>query len=187
MEEAKNITDKVEENVEGGSLAGEPPKLDLPDIKPVSEETAAVVQAKADKHPPVIQDDSDATETWKPASLLDVPNWVREKYTGNRLRWCRKEEIDKKLLEGWAKCIVDGTEVAEEFRPTMIDASSHDSTISVREMLLMHIPEKMAKAREAHFEKLTNAQVKTEAQKLKDLARIDGGGAYGSITEKVEI
>ena len=126
-----------------------------------------------------------ATTPWTPASLLSIPDHLKEK--GMRYRFCKADKsgnILKKQQEGW---IVDQglQRRVEEFYgakpPTLDDGKSLDSSFAVREMLVMKMPEDRARSREAYFEKMSPnlKQMKRNLQReISEAAQEIGDGSY---------
>ena len=124
---------------------------------------------------------------WRPASLLDVPQWVKDMYPDHGLRWCSKREIDKKMLEYWTTVVVDGTEVETEFRPTMIDGARTDSTVQVREMILMKLPRSIMAKRKAYFEARTKDLLQAKIESDNEQAKQDGSKQYGALDKSGKV
>lgn len=123
--------------------------------------------------------------SWKPASLL--PQY--KKTPGFRQRYVSKDEanIKKKLAEGWEFVIDDeqepktvgdisGREVHDI--GTIEDGKPLSSTIDHRELVLMHLPEELAKQRDEYYKnvvKKRRAGVKKKAQEDQDAAAKQAG------------
>lgn len=124
------------------------------------------------------------TTPWKPASYLNVPSKYRK--AGFRLRWVRKEDLDKKIEEGWSVVKGEANKLAPE--KTIIDGTQLDTTVQKRTLILCEISEEMAKAREAFFAKLTDDSMTTMKEKLMEETKVPGHGsrAYGTIEIKTE-
>jgi len=120
--------------------------------------------------------DKTATKPWQPASILVVPDAIKAKYSGKRLRWIRKTDLDRKMAEGWEP--VQGQDKTER---TVIDGAQADSKIIKRELILCNMPEEMAKSRDAYYAEKTNSALESSVDEYKRKA---GGEkeTYGSIT-----
>ncbi len=154
-----------------------------PDEQPTTADIITQRKAEADALPKKSLTEMQDTESfdWRPASLLDVPQWVKDMFPEFALRWCAKESMDKKMLEHWTTVIVDGTKVETEFRPTMIDGERTDSTIQVREMILMKLPSKIKEARTKYFEGRTKDLLHSKLQSDQDKAKQEGSNTYGTL------
>ena len=154
-----------------------------PDEQPTTAEVIAQRKAEADALPKKsLTEMTDDSETdWKPASLLDVPKWVNELFPDHGLRWCSKSGIDKKMLEHWTPVILDGTKIETEFRPTMIDGARTDSTVQVREMILMKLPRSLMAKRKAYFEARTKDLLQVKLESDNEAAKAEGSKNYGAL------
>jgi len=126
------------------------------------------------------------TQPWKPASYLNVPDALRR--PGYRLRWVAKDQLDRKIEEGWIP--VTKTKGASNIvapEKTIIDGTQIDTTVQKRTLILCEMPEETAKAREEFFAKLTEDSIDSMKNKLIDETTIPGHGsrAYGSV--KIEV
>ena len=78
------------------------------------------------------------TQPWKPASILQVDMKSKD----HRPRWCRKDILDKKKLEGWERTIIDGSPMG--------------AFVEKRGLILCRMPEEMAKSREKYYKDMTD-------------------------------
>lgn len=124
------------------------------------------------------------TTPWKPASYLNVPSKYRK--PGFRLRWVRKDDLDKKIEEGWTPVVGSTNKIAPE--KTIIDGTQLDTTVQKRTLILCEMPEEIAKAREAFFAKLTDESLTRMKDDYVEDTKVPGHGsrAYGSIEIKTE-
>lgn len=110
---------------------------------------------------------------WKPAAMLDVV----EKKDGFRMRWASSDKLNlqRKQSEGWVFANKETGITAEHEHPEKTgDGHSMTSITEYRDLVLMAIPEDLAKARDEYFEEKTNAQT---ANLKKDLEEdIDSTG-----------
>lgn len=143
------------------------------EVKTEVSETPAPVK----KHP--------VTTPWKPSSYLNIPKHLQ--VAGRRYRWCTTSKpgnIDKKIAEGWT---VDNelTKKMKRIGVTIQDGKGLDSTLQVREMVVMWMPEELARGREKFYADRANSAQKSAQNKYrkdaKDLAGEYGGGAYGEV------
>lgn len=117
------------------------------------------------------------TTPWQPASILLVPESVKAKYSGKRLRWVRKTDLDRKTAEGWTPI-----KESDSIKRTIIDGTQMDSTIQKRELILCEMPEDLAKARDAFFAEKTNSALQGSVDEYKRKAGGEGQKeVYGSI------
>jgi hypothetical protein len=122
----------------------------------------------------------EATKPWAPASVLTVPE--QYKMSGWRYRWVSKNRpgrIQKMKEEGW---IIDqelGKKIQGEVARTIEDGTPVDSTTQMRELIIMRIPEHLAKQREKYY--ANQSARKTEAASLE----LDASGqGYGELKRK---
>lgn len=124
------------------------------------------------------------TEPYSPATLLD-----HAPIPGFRIKWQDKDNITKYLSEGWIIHEEDGEEQARRLPPTLRDGEQTDSTVQMRELILMKMPEEMAKSRNKYWQKMAGDNVKSVAMDFKRKAKAEsqtrkgsrGDGAYGNI------
>lgn len=128
--------------------------------------------------------------SWKPATLLatsgELPGW--------RKRWCSNDaaNITKKQAEGWV--LVNGTTgqpIEHEQRPHTADASQLTSAKTYREMVLMVMPEELAKSREEFHRERTRQQtagIYADAERAnRDAARASGSRHLAKLHGGIEI
>jgi len=95
------------------------------------------------------------TTPWKPARVLDIPQKLKDpNYT---YRWCdvnKVGNIQKKLQEGW---VID-KELGEKLsrlhglNTSLQDGSPLDSTVRLRELIVMKMPKDMADSRNQYYQ-----------------------------------
>lgn len=121
------------------------------------------------------------TTPWKPASQLTVNRQYLN--PNSKLRWCRKEDYEKKLEEGW---IPVKSKHPSSVNPgkTMIDGTPLDSTVQKRELILMEMPMEMAESRKKYHEEITNGLLPAKKKEFDTETTVEGHGkrAYGKIT-----
>lgn len=111
-------------------------------------------------------------KTSKPWSANDNP-WSPDifkvpKIPGFRLRFVSENKVDQRKSQGW-------TPVEQNELTGLISTHSIDTTFRARRMLLMKMPEEMAKKREKFFSDLTDRRSKTaETEDIKkDVGKIE--------------
>ena len=151
-----NIKGKVVKHGEGGYII-ETTEEGTPDNENTNT-TQEVVQKPKHK----------VTTPWKPASRIEIPEEL--KIPGFRYRSCNTMQtgnIQKKLAEGW---IVD-KELSKKMEhiATIDDSKNLDGTTRFRELIVMRMPEEMAKSRDEYYAKRTidpKRQAKDELKKV---------------------
>ena len=108
------------------------------------------------------------TEPWKPASILTA-----DKLEGRRSRWVRKDQLEKRMSEGWVP-----REAKDTTPKTILDGSQQGSYVMKRNLILCDMPEAKAKSRDAYYKHLTDGAVEDSISKLKEKTQ---GGTYGKI------
>jgi hypothetical protein len=108
------------------------------------------------------------TEPWKPASVL-----VATKLEGKRSRWVRKDQLEKRIAEGWTP-----REAKDTTPKTILDGSQQGSYVTKRNLILCDMPEAKAKGRDAYYKRLTDGAIGESVQELK---RKTHGETYGKI------
>lgn len=110
------------------------------------------------------------TTPWKPSRVLEIPAHLKKK--GFTYRWASKNmvgRIQKLLSEGW---VVDedlSKAMSQSVPKTILDGSPLDGTVQRRELIVMRIPDELAKARNKYYaDKASGAA----AQPDKDLTAI---------------
>ncbi len=93
---------------------------------------------------------------WKPARVIDIP----ESYKDPRFtyRWCntlKMGNIQKKIQEGWEIDKILSKKLNELYglNRTLEDGSPMDSTVKMRELIVMRIPKEMAEERNEYYRK----------------------------------
>ncbi len=168
-----------------------PEQETLPDVEPEAVVSVATSEPQEepkqerklkDRSAPNPNPKPRVSRPWKPASLLSV-----KKRPGFRLRWCSESQLPKREAEGWV-IVQDGKGgiVRKPFQDkTVLDTSGVTSAVRIRELILMEMPEAMAKSREKYFRELDAGQKMSAIEKLKKDTRVAGSksaGAYGTIT-----
>ena len=119
-----------------------------------------------------------ATEPWKPASLLKVPDRA-----GHRRKWVRDELISRLSSEGWTK--VSKKTSGIKLEGTVLDGESQDDTVRMRELVLMEITEERAKGREKYFKSLSDSALQGSVDEFQRVASDGSGSATGKIHVEV--
>ena len=117
------------------------------------------------------------SKPWEPSSVLHVQG----KDPRFNYRWISKDNVDKRLAEGWE--IVKGTtpDSAKGKSLTLADGRSVDSVTSVRNLILARMPKEKAEARNKYYEKMSQDSIDAVDGKF----RTDTAGqSYGKV--KVE-
>ena len=95
---------------------------------------------------------SPANVSWKPARVLDIPSHLKDKAFTYRWVDGSSIRINQLLSEGW---IVDkqlATKILEMNKSkTIDDGEPLDSTLKVRELVLMKLPMELKAARDAFY------------------------------------
>lgn len=117
------------------------------------------------------------TTPWKPAKILSMP-----KKPGFRQKWVREDLTERFEAEGW-KFVEDRKKVLNTPK-TIVDGVPLSTAVKKRELLLMELPEAVAKQREAYFKSLTDGALKASVQKFKDTANEGSGKSYGEVVIK---
>ena len=111
------------------------------------------------------------TTPWKPASLLTLGR----KEPGFRNRWCRKELIEKKLLEGWEVVRTSAKDATPEI--TLMDGTKLTGIIQKRNLILCRMPEELAIAREEYHTNLSDSAAEAPLREFENVA--GKGNFYG--------
>jgi hypothetical protein len=118
--------------------------------------------------------------SWRPAAPLGI----KAKDPSNRLRWVHAEPANmlKKRAEGWEQADVGD---AVHDRPNGVESGSGTpaGVLEYRDMVLMKMPEEMAREREAYYRNASQEQVsglKTRAKR--DIRAKTGVTVEGDIT-----
>lgn len=134
-----------------------------------TDEEINIDNGNTDTTPEVVQKPKHRVSApWKPASRIDIPEEL--KIPGFRYRSCNTMQtgnIQKKLAEGW---IVD-KELSKKMEhvATVDDGKKLDGTTRFRELIVMRMPEEMAKSRDEYYAKRTidpKRQAKDELKKV---------------------
>jgi hypothetical protein len=112
------------------------------------------------------------TEPWKPALIL-----AREPRPGVREKWVRVDLVDRFLAEGWKLVASEDDKTPR----TDIDGSQLDTSVRKRELVLMEIPEAVAKSRESYYRNLSDGALGGSVDEFKKVAGKDSGKSYGDI------
>lgn len=127
-----------------------------------------------------------ATTPWKPSSFLGLPEGIKRKYlAGYRGRFASKSQLPKKLAEGW-EVVQFSPEDMKLLKPaTIIDGKALTTSLEVRELILIRMPEDVAKSRDDFFKGLTDDALNTTVEKFKKETDVEGHG--NRATGKIEI
>lgn len=125
------------------------------------------------------------TQPWRPASLLSLPQVIKDKYlSGYRGRFVSKSQLSKKVLEGW-EVVQMSPEDLELLSPaTLIDGKPLGTNLQVRELILCRMLEETALAREEYFRSLIEGSESNQMGELRDSVDVGPSGVYGSIKIK---
>lgn len=98
------------------------------------------------------------TSPWKPATLLSIPENLKDK--GYVYRFCNKKtegNIQKKIAEGWE---ID-KELSKKLNsaPTIEDGKPIDGTLHVRELVVMRMRKELKESRDKYFRDLANGSI----------------------------
>lgn len=119
------------------------------------------------------------TTPWNPVSLLKVVL----KNKGMSARWCRKDILEKRRLEGWIP--VSYKDLEAESSLTMQDGESLDTTVQRRGLILCKMPKERIEARNQYYASLTQGAMKGV---VSDLERdVNVKGYTSGVTGKMEI
>lgn len=120
------------------------------------------------------------SKPWAPSHLLKVSG----KVPGYRYRMCSMDamNLQKKLDEGWeiVKKGIDGKHESIS-NGTLMDGSQLDNTIRKRNLILMRMPEELAKSREEYYSQLNKAAVPNKVKDLKEEAKKANVEVYGDV------
>jgi len=100
----------------------------------------------------------EATTPWEPAKVLDVA-----KIPGFRLRWIRKDNLEKSKAEGWIP--IEAKDYTER---TIIDGTQLGTYVTKRNLILCKMPEAMAKGRDAYFAAKSKEALDETKRKFED-------------------
>ena len=126
------------------------------------------------------------TRPWEPATLMGIPEHIKD--PAFVYRYCTKEEarpgnIRKKIAEGWEIDTELSKKMARINPPTINDGKPLDSTLQIREMIVMRMPKETKESRDAYFAKLNGDNSKgTQENFDSEVQKISGGQtrAYGN-------
>ena len=116
---------------------------------------------------------------WRPAKILEIP----EKFKDPRFcyRWVDKDKmgnVRKKRAEGWEIDTVLSKKLSN-LPKTIQDGSDTDSTVQVRELIVMRIPKELAEERNKFYASRSDDALKSEKQRFHGATDKQG---YGKIT-----
>lgn len=121
---------------------------------------------------------------WAPASLLDSITGLDRKHW--RYKWCDKDQanLSKKQAEGWEFCSqLKGDKVEHERPGTMIEGSEMTPSMTeYRDLVLMKMPEEMAKARDEYYAQRTKEHASNPSDKLRSDATAMGAEIEAKLT-----
>ena len=139
------------------------------------------------KQPKVIGDKKPVQ--WKPAKLLDSVSGLDEE--NYRYRWRSKDpaRLQKAIAEGWEIVnTLEGDKIRHQRPDLLIDGSSISKTLTeYRELIMMRMPIELARAREQHYENLTESRVEAIESSVKEDAEKFGATIHGSIKPEARI
>jgi hypothetical protein len=122
----------------------------------------------------------DATEPWRPASILTA-----EKIPGMVSRWCSKDLMEKRMAEGWSprRATTRGRITSGE--KTLIDGSPMGDYVTKRNMVLCDMPDALAEGRKKYFREINESGLKGQENQFRQDTAIDGRSyGYGAIEVK---
>lgn len=159
--------------------------IEMEENKPVN--TNSTTDISALEQPTVVKRHR-VTRPWEPATLMGIPEHMKD--PAFVYRYCTKEEarpgnIRKKMAEGWE---ID-TELSKKMKahnlvPTINDGKPMDSTLQIREMVVMRMPREMKESRDAYFAKLNGENSSgTQENFDNEVNQITGGQSksYGNV------
>ena len=114
--------------------------------------------------------------SWKPSGLLNVKV---KKDRDIKFRWTRRDNIDKRLDEGWEMANpsdIDGVVPGKSIQ----DGERKDARIQKRELVLMKMDNDLIDSRNQHYKE---GQMSTKKMKQK-FQQEAGGETYGDIIEE---
>lgn len=117
--------------------------------------------------------------SWKPASTVNFSNMepgFRYKCVLNK-----PERISRHEQEGWeivSRKGAAGTNIPSESLERL--GRSVDTTVKVRDTVLMRMPEEFAKEREAYYNQRTQRRTKALREEAEQQVRATGAPVYGS-------
>lgn len=117
------------------------------------------------------------TKPWEPASVLHVGN----KDPRFAYRWISKDNIDKRIAEGWE--IIKGVspDKAKGKILTLADGTQLDSCTVVRNLVLARMPKERAASRNKYYEDVAKDSVKEVDRKFRTDSK---GQGYGKVEVK---
>lgn len=122
------------------------------------------------------------TTSWKPATLLDIPKHLKD--PDFVYRFCDKNRdgnIDKKIAEGW-EIDKELSRKMRQGRPTLDDGAGLDTTLGIRELIVMRMPVETAEARRKYYAEKTEGAMKKQVDQLKKDLK-DAAGEYDDSPE----
>ncbi len=144
------------------------------------ESTTPIITTDIKKAPETLKP-KPPTSPWKPASQLTVNrNYLKSGFTQ---RWCRKDDYEKKLEEGWTPVISKHPSSVNPGK-TLIDGTPLDNTVQKRELILMEMSNEMVESRRKYHEEITNGLLRSKKDEFDKETAVEGHGkrAYGKIT-----
>jgi hypothetical protein len=93
---------------------------------------------------------------WKPARMLEIPENLKDsRFT---YRWCNRKRVgnmEKKVREGWEVDTILSKKLNELYglNRTIEDGSPIDSTVNMRELIIMRMPKEMTESRNEYYRK----------------------------------
>lgn len=147
------------------------------EIRLMYEKVEPKVEIKVEKKPDTVP--------WKPSRLLDIPEEFKD--PNFTYRWCTTNKagnIRKKQSEGW---IIDKElhkKMSDRLTPTIEDGKPLDDVVGIRELIVMKIPNELAKARTEYYQKRGASTMRKKQTELDNEVRKFGGETYGNIEER---
>ncbi len=114
------------------------------------------------------------TKPWEPAKILEVakkPNFRR--------KWVREDLVERFQDEHWI--LVDNKKKTISTPKTVVDGVPLSTAVRKRELVLMEIPEAIAKERDAYFKSLSDGALSGSVQEFKKIANEGSGKSYGEV------
>lgn len=181
---SKTDRDKMKEEVKAELKAEEAAALKAEDDKIAADkEKAAILRAEREEREDTeLQKQLEMDAPWAEASLMDIPVNIREDLERREMtpRWVSKSLFDKRVMEGWSQVMVDDKPytMGKDIRG---DGGVGESHANMREMILMELPNHRVEKRREHYRKLSELQVKQNAEQ-------DGsiGIGDGSLSDEVK-
>jgi hypothetical protein len=99
-----------------------------------------------------------ATTPWKPAAITEIPGHLKDgRFTYRLCNTQKIGNIQRKLQEGWEIDRILSAKINDLYgglARTIEDGSPMDSTVRMRELIVMRMPKEMAEARNEYYRKM---------------------------------